>query len=209
MKHFSRTLIHKTGGLAIMLAAAVFGLMAVAASPLHAQAMDRAEGWPGPLFGHERPLKGESYKPTIWVDPDGCQHWVMDDGLEGYMTPNVRRDGTPVCNRVPACKIIPTDPLFAVDSAYIPPSRRKALADFFRNGGATAYIIEGHTDSTASDEYNMRLSYKRAQAVAEIARSVGARVAAVRGYGEREPRASNRTAKGRQLNRRVEIICIR
>jgi hypothetical protein len=41
----------------------------------------------------------ERYSPGIWVDPDGCQHWVMDDGFEGYMSPHLRRDGTPVCNR--------------------------------------------------------------------------------------------------------------
>ncbi len=34
---------------------------------------------------------GENYTPTIWVDPDGCEHWVMDDGWEGYMTPHVTR----------------------------------------------------------------------------------------------------------------------
>lgn len=35
----------------------------------------------------QRVVKGERYVPTIWVDPDGCEHWVMDDGWEGYMTP--------------------------------------------------------------------------------------------------------------------------
>ena len=39
----------------------------------------------------------EVYTPGIWVDPDGCEHWVMDDGAEGFMTPNVRPDGRPVC----------------------------------------------------------------------------------------------------------------
>jgi len=34
---------------------------------------------------------------SIWVDPDGCQHWYIDDGIEGYMTPRLRRDGTPFC----------------------------------------------------------------------------------------------------------------
>jgi flagellar motor protein MotB len=42
-----------------------------------------------------------------------------------------------------------------------------------------------------------------------IAASVGARIADVRGYGERMPRASNGTAAGMAHNRRVEIICIR
>lgn len=34
---------------------------------------------------------------NIWIDPDGCQHWYIDDGLEGYMTPRLNRDGTPRC----------------------------------------------------------------------------------------------------------------
>lgn len=33
----------------------------------------------------------------IWIDPNGCDHWIIDDGTEGYMTPRVRPDGTPVC----------------------------------------------------------------------------------------------------------------
>ena len=34
---------------------------------------------------------------NVWVDPDGCQHWYVDDGIEGYMSPRLNRDGTPVC----------------------------------------------------------------------------------------------------------------
>lgn len=34
---------------------------------------------------------------NIWVDPDGCQHWYVDDGIEGYMSPRLRPDGTPMC----------------------------------------------------------------------------------------------------------------
>ncbi len=34
---------------------------------------------------------------NVWVDPDGCQHWVIDDGIEGYMSPRLNRDGTPRC----------------------------------------------------------------------------------------------------------------
>lgn len=47
----------------------------------------------------ERRILAERYTPTIWTDPDGCEHWVMDDGLEGFMTPHVTRNGIPVCNR--------------------------------------------------------------------------------------------------------------
>ena len=55
----------------------------------------------------------------------------------------------------------------------------------------------------------MRLSQNRANAVANVAARLGARVVDIRFYGERMPRATNNTAAGRQANRRVEIMCIR
>lgn len=151
----------------------------------------------------------QRYAPGVWVDPDGCEHWVMDDGWEGYMTPNVTRDGIPVCRRVNACLVMNSDQLFAVDKHFINAANRQRLADFFRGAGASAYSIYGHTDSDASDAHNMGLSARRANAVAQIAAGVGARVVSIKGFGERQPIATNRTAYGKQRNRRVEIICIR
>ena len=152
--------------------------------------------------------KGQ-YIPTIWVDPDGCEHWVMDDGAEGYMTPHVTRQGIPVCRRGNVCGVMDSDQFFATDSYRIHKAGRARLNEFFKSTGAVSYIITGHTDSRASDAYNMRLSYNRANAVASIASQSGARIADVRGYGERLPAAPNNTAAGMAKNRRVEIICIR
>lgn len=149
------------------------------------------------------------YVPTIWVDPDGCEHWVMDDGAEGYMTPHTTRQGIPVCRRGNVCGVMNSDQFFATNSYRINKQGKVRLAEFFQNTGAVSYIITGHTDSRASDEYNMRLSYNRANSVAAIAASTGARIADVRGYGERMPAASNNSAGGMAKNRRVEIICIR
>ena len=154
-------------------------------------------------------VKGERYIPTIWVDPDGCEHWVMDDGVEGYMTPHTNRQGIPVCRRGNVCGVMNSDQLFNTDSANIGASGRKRLLDFFQQANATSFIITGHTDSRASDAYNMDLSLRRANSVARVAQSAGARIADVRGYGERMPVAANSTADGMQQNRRVEIICIR
>ena len=151
---------------------------------------------------------GERYVPTIWVDPDGCEHWVMDDGPEGYMTPHVRRDGTPVCRRGNLCGTMPADQFFATDKYYINAAGQQRLREFFANAGARGYIITGHTDSRASDAYNMRLSRNRANSVARVARSVGANVVDVRGYGERSPRVPNTSAANMAQNRRVEIICV-
>nr|WP_247744542.1 OmpA family protein [Sulfitobacter sp. R18_1] len=149
------------------------------------------------------------YTPTIWVDPDGCEHWVMDDGAEGYMTPHVTRQGIPVCRRGDVCGVMEADQFFATDKYSISPQGRARLANFFQSTGAVSYIITGHTDSRASDAYNMRLSYNRANSVARIANQVGAKIADVRGYGERMPAVPNNSAANMAKNRRVEIICIR
>ncbi len=157
----------------------------------------------------QRDRDGGQYIPTIWVDPDGCEHWVMDDGAEGYMTPHTNRQGIPVCRRGNVCGVMQTDQFFATDSYRISKSGQARLVDFFQKANATSYIITGHTDSRASDGYNMRLSLNRANSVAKVAQASGARIADVRGYGERQPAASNGTASGMAKNRRVEIICIR
>ena len=36
----------------------------------------------------------------IWIDPNGCQHWIIDDGLEGYLSARLDRYGKPVCTDV-------------------------------------------------------------------------------------------------------------
>ncbi|KRS19147.1 Outer membrane porin F precursor [Roseovarius indicus] len=190
-EYLSKTVRGILGGLA----AAVIGI-SVTASYAEAQSGQRV-------------VVGERYVPTIWVDPDGCEHWVMDDGWEGYMSPHVTRQGIPVCRRGNVCGVMNSDQLFATDSAHINASGRQRLASFFQQTQAISYIIVGHTDSRASDEYNLDLSLRRANSVAQIAASTGARIADVRGYGERMPKAPNSTAAGMQQNRRVEIICIR
>ncbi|RKT34906.1 hypothetical protein BXY70_0932 [Roseovarius halotolerans] len=36
----------------------------------------------------------------IWVDPNGCDHWIIDDGVEGYLSARTDRYGKPVCSGV-------------------------------------------------------------------------------------------------------------
>jgi outer membrane protein OmpA-like peptidoglycan-associated protein len=144
----------------------------------------------------------------MWIDDDGCQHWWADGGLEGYMVP--RRNphtGRPVCLKRNTCLVENTDTMFHTDSARLTHAGRSQLQQFFQSAGAFGYAIYGHTDSRASDEYNMRLSDRRAAAVADVARSVGAVVEREIGFGERQPRASNGTAAGMAENRRVEVVC--
>ena len=112
-------------------------------------------------------------------------------------------DGTGILVNLP-------DVTFAVDSTTISPSFRAALDDVaasLQKYPNSLVDVMGHTDSTGSDAYNLDLSRRRAESVANYLVSRGtnrARIATV-GYGEQYPRADNTTEQGRALNRRVEI----
>ena len=68
--------------------------------------------------------------------------------------------------------------------------------------------VEGHTDSVGGDDYNQRLSEQRGSAVRDYLTREGMQANSVttRGFGKTQPVASNDTAKGRQQNRRVELM---
>ncbi len=73
------------------------------------------------------------------------------------------------------------------------------------------FEISGHTDNTGSDKINNQLSYDRANAVREylVNRGIqGGRLVA-KGYGSTKPKATNNTAAGRQINRRIEFYRIK
>ena len=71
-----------------------------------------------------------------------------------------------------------------------------------------ALEVEGHTDSVGSNEYNQQLSEQRAGSARDflVQQGVSSTSVGSRGFGEESPVASNDTASGRQLNRRVEIL---
>lgn len=72
-------------------------------------------------------------------------------------------------------------------------------------------IIEGHTDSTGSDEVNMLLSQQRAEAMREYLianQTLSPESISAVGYGSERPLASNATAAGRAMNRRIDILII-
>jgi outer membrane protein OmpA-like peptidoglycan-associated protein len=105
------------------------------------------------------------------------------------------------------------DVLFAFDKATLSPEALRnvdKLADFLRKHPNRSVLIEGHTDSVGSDEYNLDLSEKRAEAVknALVSKGVGEERITPKGYGKKYPVASNETSDGRQLNRRVEVVVL-
>ncbi len=105
---------------------------------------------------------------------------------------------------------LPDGVTFAVDSTTISPSFQTTLdqiATSLKTYPDSLIDVYGHTDSTGSDTYNQGLSERRARAVADYLGMRGVSSARIRsqGFGEQYPVASNETAEGRALNRRVEI----
>jgi outer membrane protein OmpA-like peptidoglycan-associated protein len=82
------------------------------------------------------------------------------------------------------------------------------LVEFMRNHPKRTAMIEGFTDSQGTESGNFDLSTRRAETLrmALIDQGVTADRLRTRGYGEAYPVASNDSAAGRQMNRRVEII---
>ncbi len=100
---------------------------------------------------------------------------------------------------------------FDYDSAVITPAFGRTLdkvSDVLKRYNRSGVTIVGHTDNMGSDTYNQGLSLRRADSVAYYLEDRGVDRKRVRteGRGESEPRASNASEAGRQLNRRVEMI---
>jgi len=104
-----------------------------------------------------------------------------------------------------------SDVLFDTGSYTLKPGAREKLAKI--SGILLAHPglnlqIEGHTDSTGSDQFNQQLSEQRAGSVRDFLAEQGVPVSTItaRGFGKTQPVASNDTPEGRQRNRRVELV---
>lgn len=100
---------------------------------------------------------------------------------------------------------------FDYDSATVTPAFGQTLdkvGDILQRYDRSGVTVIGHTDDKGSEAYNQDLSLRRADSVAYYIEDRGVEPQRVRteGRGESEPRASNATEAGRQLNRRVELI---
>lgn len=108
---------------------------------------------------------------------------------------------------------MPGNITFALDSADLNAGFYDVLnsvATVLNEFDQTVIEVAGHTDSTGSDQYNQALSERRASSVAAYLRTRGIladRMIEV-GMGESRPIATNATAEGRQLNRRVELTLV-
>jgi len=102
------------------------------------------------------------------------------------------------------------DAFFDFDKAVLKPAGKSALDELTAKLGdmnLEVIIAVGHTDSVGTDEYNQKLSIRRAESVKAYLESKGVESNRVytEGKGEKQPVADNKSADGRAKNRRVEI----
>lgn len=131
------------------------------------------------------------------------QEAALREELQGSGV-QVRREGNTISLIMPGNITFDTDQ-YNIRSQFhnVLDSVAKVLVEY----KDTAVSIEGHTDSTGSDQYNQLLSERRATSVRDYlaARKVDFNRLDAVGYGPRFPVATNNTAAGREQNRRVEI----
>lgn len=102
---------------------------------------------------------------------------------------------------------------FKVGKAELEPSSHELLdqiAEVVQKNQIKKLLIVGHTDSSHSEDYNLKLSNDRAQTVRKYLMNKGIPEEGLmaQGYGKRKPKASNLTEEGRQINRRVEFFVV-
>lgn len=105
------------------------------------------------------------------------------------------------------------DVLFATGKSNLNASAQRSMdkiSEFLQKKHNRNLLVEGHTDSVGSDEYNQGLSEQRAASVksALVKRGIASERIVTIGYGKKFPLASNADASGKQQNRRVEAVIL-
>lgn len=106
--------------------------------------------------------------------------------------------------------VIQADALFDFDKSVVRPDGKKRIDEALaklKGVDVEMVIATGHTDSVGTDAYNQKLSERRAAAVKAylVSKGIPASKITTIGKGESQPVATNKTAEGRQKNRRVDI----
>lgn len=139
---------------------------------------------------------------------------VLDDDKDGVVNEMDKCPGTPAgvvvdeqgCEKIVRLTL---DVNFGFDSSKITPAymeKIKEVSNILNDKPDYKVVLEGHTDSTGPAEYNMKLSQKRADAVAKALVDLGIdkdRIS-TEAYGETKPIADNTTKAGRAQNRRTD-----
>jgi len=148
--------------------------------------------------------------PTLDADRDG----IPDDRDRCPAEPGVAPDG---CPRKYSLVEVKKDRIEIKQQVHFQSGKHRILPDSFalldqvvsvlKDSPRMRISIEGHTDSVGTEAFNMRLSQRRAESVLQylVGRGVSPERLESVGFGPTKPVGSNKTAKGRALNRRTEF----
>lgn len=181
---------------------------------------------PSPVQTITPPLPPSAVRGAVDTDNDGVVDEVDNcpnvvGAISNYGCPtNVNSqnpnsaESTRVIERIvevePRLNFLAQSIFFELNSAQIKGSSEVILGEIYallNQFPNLPFVIEGHTDSTGTAEYNRQLSQKRAQAVvnALVAKGIQKNNLIAIGLGESQPFAANTSAEGREKNRRVHI----
>ncbi|WP_290798698.1 TolC family outer membrane protein [Halomonas sp.] len=143
---------------------------------------------------------GVALNPEVICPADGPMGFTLQDFTGGISAPARAPDVT-----------LSADALFAINSADLSAQARGELGQLAQQirgmSNLERVFIAGHADTTGNDAINDPLSQRRADSVADylVSQGVDRGLVQTRGYGSRQPVATNNTAEGRSQNRRVEV----
>lgn len=142
--------------------------------------------------------------PGAVVSKDGT-----DDGLK-----NVKSEFKDATRTDEGIKFtLASDVLFPSNSSYLTDGAKvelTKLSKILKQDNSKRIRVDGHTDATGEEKYNVWLSEKRAASVKKFLEDSGISGSRIstKGLGPSKPVADNKTADGRQKNRRVEVIIL-
>jgi OOP family OmpA-OmpF porin len=198
--------------------------VALSAMPFTASAQQSKQGyWTQPSTNLIwRNASGQCWRAGSWTPAQAvceCDKDLMPASACGAPTPPppppAAAPAKPAAKPAPVAEkvTLAADVLFDFDKAVLKNEGKSKLDDLAAKVKAInleVVIAIGHTDSVGADAYNQKLSVRRAESVKSYLVSKGVEPNRIytEGKGEKQPVASNKTADGRQKNRRVEIEVI-
>jgi outer membrane protein OmpA-like peptidoglycan-associated protein len=170
-------------------------------------------GGVGALIGG---LAGQSVKTSLIGGASGAAlcggiGYYLDQ-QEEKLRKNLESTGVRVVREGKAIRLVmPTNIFFDSNGARLNRLFHTVLdsiKDVLTEYDKTGVYVQGHTDGTGTESYNLSLSERRADAVANylVFKGVNKDRILVQGFGERKPVSNNDTANSRRLNRRVELL---
>jgi OmpA-OmpF porin, OOP family len=176
------------------------------------------------MFGAPRPPAppvAKALQPPPPPEPPPPPPPPVDGDDDGDGVPNSidRCPNTPKGDKVDAYGCTIKDEIrlpgvtFATNSAELTPESDTVLGyavTTLQHHPEFVIEVDGHTDSTGTDQYNLKLSQRRAETVMNYLKSHGvSNTMTAKGYGKADPIDDNRTAEGRLANRRVALKVVR